>query len=137
MNKGDNRKLCGLLGLAAKAGKVQSGEFSTEKSLKTKRAKLCLIAADASDATKKHISDMCAYRNVPVFTELMDKELLGHTVGKQMRASLTIEDAGFAGAVLKIIEGGNPAGGSLDALKNGQEGGNPAGGYQNALKSGQ
>lgn len=110
MNEGSNRKLCGLLGLAAKAGRIRSGEFSTEKSIKTKRAKLCIIAADASEATKKHIGDMCAYRNVPVFAELMDKEILGRTVGKQMRASLTVEDEGFAEAMLKIIEGGDADG---------------------------
>lgn len=129
MRESGNRKLCGLLGLAAKAGRIQSGEFSTEKSIKTKRAKLCIIASDASEATKKHISDMCAYRNVPVFTELLDKEILGHTIGKQMRASLTVEDEGFAKTLLQIIEveGGNPTGGYQNTLRSGQEGGNADG----------
>lgn len=105
MKNSGTRKLCGLLGLAAKAGKVQSGEFCTEKSLKTRRAKLCIVASDASQATKKHLGDMCAYRNVPVFMEVLDKETLGHTIGKQMRASLVVEDAGFAEALSRLIEG--------------------------------
>ena len=37
-----------LVGLAAKAGKVVSGEFATEKAVKTQKAFLVIIAQDAS-----------------------------------------------------------------------------------------
>ena len=36
-----------MLGIAAKAGKVVSGEFSTEKAVKSDRAELVLVAKDA------------------------------------------------------------------------------------------
>lgn len=107
MNNGENRKLCGLLGLAAKAGKVQSGEFCTEKSLKSGRAKLCIVASDASGPTKKKFADICAFRNIPMESGLFDKDALGHVIGKEMRASITVEDAGFAEGLLSLIEGGN------------------------------
>lgn len=100
------KKLFGLLGLAAKAGKVQSGEFCTEKSVKSGRAKLCIVGSDASDATKKHMSDMCSFYKVPVFMSVTDKDTLGHVIGRGMRASLTVEDAGFAESMRKLIEGG-------------------------------
>ena len=44
-----------LAGLAAKAGKVVSGEFATEKAVKTGKAFLVITARDASENTKKKI----------------------------------------------------------------------------------
>ena len=52
------------LGLATRAGKVQSGEFSTEKSVKSGKAALVLVAGDASDNTKKKFTNMCTFRCV-------------------------------------------------------------------------
>ncbi len=46
-------KVMSYLGLATRARKVQSGEFSTEKSVKSGRAALVMVAEDASDNTKK------------------------------------------------------------------------------------
>ena len=42
-----------MLGMAAKAGKIESGEFSTEKAVKGGRGRLVIVAEDASDNTKK------------------------------------------------------------------------------------
>lgn len=47
-----NSKVLSMLGLAAKAGKVASGEFSTEKEVKSGNACLVIVAEDASDNTK-------------------------------------------------------------------------------------
>ena len=57
-----------LLGLAAKAGRVVSGEFATEKAVKAGKARLVLVAGDASDNSKKKFSDMCAYYKVPIYS---------------------------------------------------------------------
>ena len=46
-------KVLSMLGLATKAGKISSGEFSTEKEIKTGYAALVIVAEDASDNTKK------------------------------------------------------------------------------------
>ena len=46
-------KILSLVGLAMKAGKVVSGEFSTEKAVKEGKASLVIVAEDASDNTKK------------------------------------------------------------------------------------
>ena len=50
------RKELSLIGLAAKAGKVVSGEFATEKAVKGRTAYLVLIAEDASENTRKKFS---------------------------------------------------------------------------------
>ena len=47
-------KVLSMLGLAAKAGKVVSGEFSTEKAIKARKAYIVMVAEDASDNTKRH-----------------------------------------------------------------------------------
>ena len=41
-----NSKVLSMLGLAAKAGKVASGEFSTEKEVKSGNACLVIVALD-------------------------------------------------------------------------------------------
>ena len=46
-------KALSMIGLAQKAGKVVSGEFSTEKAVKTGKAVMVVVASDSSDTTKK------------------------------------------------------------------------------------
>ena len=59
-------KVYSMLGLAAKAGKIASGEFMTERSVKDGSACLVVVATDASDNTKKNFRDMCTYYHVPI-----------------------------------------------------------------------
>lgn len=99
----NNQKILSLIGLAAKAGKVVSGEFTVEKALKQQRAFLVLIAEDASANTKKKFRDMSTYRRIPIYF-LYDKSRLGHAVGKEYRASLAITDRNFAGAIQKHLD---------------------------------
>ena len=61
-----NNKVLSLIGLATKAGKTVSGEFSTEKSVKTGKGFLALVADDASENTKKKFRNMCTYYEVPL-----------------------------------------------------------------------
>lgn len=96
-------KIYSIMGLAEKAGKVVSGEFSTEKAIKSRKACLVVLASDASENTRKHFSDMCAYRNIPLCT-YGSKEELGHAIGKQMRVNLAITDRGLADSIRKRIE---------------------------------
>ena len=49
----NRNKVLGLLGLAEKAGKVRSGEFSTEKAVKSGKAGLVIVSEESSDNTKK------------------------------------------------------------------------------------
>lgn len=93
-------KVLAMLGLAAKAGKIISGEFSVEKSVKAGRSYLVLVAEDASANTKKMFTNMCTYYKVPILF-YQTKEVIGHAIGKQQRASVSIQDSGFAAAILK------------------------------------
>ena len=53
----ETRKALNLIGLAQRAGKAVSGGFSVEKAVKEGRAALVIIAEDASDNTKKEVSE--------------------------------------------------------------------------------
>lgn len=89
-----------MVGLATKAGKVVSGEFMTESAVKSKEAYLVIIAQDVSDNTRKKFRNMCEYYQVPI-VEYSKKEELGHSIGKEFRASLAVTDKGLAQAILK------------------------------------
>ncbi len=95
-------KIFSSLGLATKPGKTQSGEFSTEKSVKSYKAFLVIVAEDASDNTKKMFTNMCTYYEVPCVI-YGTKEELGHAMGKEMRASVAITDEGFAKMIQKQL----------------------------------
>ena len=96
-------KVLSYLGLAAKARKIQSGEFSTEKSVKSGKAALVIVASDASDNTKKKFSNMCTFYKVPMYI-YGTKETLGASIGRELRASLALEDTGFCNAIKKQID---------------------------------
>lgn len=76
-------RVLSMLGIAAKAGSVASGEFSTEKAVKEGRAYLVIVAQDASDNTKKMFRNMTDFYQVPMY-EYSDKEMLGHFIGKRI-----------------------------------------------------
>ena len=52
-------KVLSLIGLATKAGKTASGEFLTEREVKSGKAALVIVAGDASENTKKKFRNMC------------------------------------------------------------------------------
>ena len=84
-----------LLSLATRAGKTKSGNFQTEQAVKSGTAYLVIIAADASENTKKKFRNMCSFYDVPILF-YADQDTLGHAMGKEFRASLAILDEGFA-----------------------------------------
>ena len=96
-------KVLSLIGLATKAGQTASGEFMTEREVKTGRAALVIVAGDSSDNTKKKFRDMCEFYKVPIYF-YGDKDTLGHAMGKEFRASLAILDEGFAKGIQKELK---------------------------------
>ena len=87
-----------MLGIAAKSGNVVSGEFSTEKAVKTGHAYLVIVSGEASDNTNKMFKNMTDFYEVPMYV-FGTKEELGRCIGKELRASLAITDENLANAV--------------------------------------
>ena len=104
----DKNKVFSLIGLATRARRVVSGEFSTEKSVKSGRSHMVIVSEEASDNTKKMFTNMCTHYMFGT------KEELGHAMGQEFRASLSVEDAGFAKSLVSRM---NVNGGSLNESK--------------------
>lgn len=89
-----------MVGIATKAGRVDSGEFMTENAVKSGKAALVIIAGDASENTKKKFNNMCEFYEVPIRV-YSSKEDLGQAIGKEFRATIAITDEGLAQAIMK------------------------------------
>lgn len=92
-----------MIGLATRARRTVSGEFSVEKAVKSGSAYLVVVASDASDNTKKKFSNMCNFYQVPVYF-FEEKEVLGHAMGKEQRSSMAVLDEGFANVLIEKLE---------------------------------
>lgn len=121
-----NNKALSLIGLATKAGKTASGEFSTEKAVKCGKGYLVIVAGDASANTQKKFRNMCEFYEVPMYV-LADKESLGRAMGKEFRASLAVLDANFSAAIEKALMTGNAEGGREHGKTQGSRSGQEAG----------
>lgn len=93
-----DHRIYSMLGLATKAGKIVSGEFMTEKTVKNGTACLVIVSEEASDNTKKMFTNMCRFYEVPLHI-FGTKEELGNSMGKEFRASAAVTDPGFAKAI--------------------------------------
>ena len=96
-------KVLSLLGLAMRGRNLVSGEFQTLEAVKNGSAMLVIIAEDASANTKKLFTNKCAFYEIPVY-EFGTKEELGRAIGKDVRSSLGVSDAGLAEAIVKQLE---------------------------------
>ena len=97
-----NQAVLQLLGLAARARKVISGEELVVKEVRSGNAKLVLLSSDAAHNSSKKIQDKCTYYNVEyhVFGDRYD---LGHATGKEARVALAITDNGFAKKMSSLL----------------------------------
>ena len=97
-----NNKALSMIGLAAKAGRLSSGETAVENAIKSYNAYLVIVAEDASDNTKKKFEDMCNYRDIRII-HFSTKEELGKVLGKEYRATIAVTDENFAKGIEEKI----------------------------------
>ena len=95
-------KIYQLLGLAARARKLTTGEELVVSDIRAKRAKLVILSNDASDNTKKKVSDKCNSYNVEK-RAFGNREALGHAIGKESRVVLAVMDSGFAKKLSELL----------------------------------
>lgn len=79
-----------------------SGEFSTEKAVKTGAACVVLVSEEASENTRKKFQNMCTFYEVPLYFYGTKLEL-GAAMGKEFRASLAVTDPGLSDAIIKEL----------------------------------
>lgn len=93
-------KFYSFLGLAMRAGKVVSGEEQVIEAIRKKKACLVIVAGDASENTKKKVTDKAGYYGVPCLTA-GDRYRLGQAIGKGERVVLAVTDRGFAKGLVR------------------------------------
>ncbi len=104
-NSIDNSKLMGIIGLAAKAGKIVVGtEIVTGKIKSGKKILLVLIASDVSQNTYKKIVNCCDYYKVDYVQLKQNRDEISHAVGKScLTSSVGIIDQNFVNAIKKLF----------------------------------
>jgi len=93
-------KALNLLGLASKAGKLQSGQSLVIESIRHKKAKLVIVSSDASENTKKQIINKSNYYGVSSYI-IFTKNEISNAIGKD-RTACAFLDQGFAEAFKKL-----------------------------------
>ena len=104
-----NEKLCGLLGLATRAGKIIFGTEACKSEIEKRKVKLMIIAQDASERTKSNFKEICKKVDIPIL-EILSIEELSRAIGKDNKATIGIVDINFSKEMLKIINGGEVIG---------------------------
>ena len=101
----NSEKIIGLLGLAARAGKLVYGTPMVCDALKDgKKVYFVFRAKGTSENTHKRIGDRCKYYNVPLVDVELDTVELAHRLGKSSElAAVALTDAGFAEGIKKLI----------------------------------
>lgn len=96
-------KWVSLLGLANRAAKIISGEELVIKEIRRNKAQLVILSRDASDNTKKKITDKCHSYGVP-YRLVSDRYELGGAIGKDARVVVAVIDAGFAKRLMTLLD---------------------------------
>ena len=96
-------KIYGILGIAAKAGKVISGFDSIQENIKKGQVKLIIIAKETSEKTQKEVKFTCDRYGIPmvIFGNI---EGNSHAIGKKNRALIGICDEGLAKRFLELLD---------------------------------
>lgn len=105
----NNERLCGLLGLATRAGKAVFGTEACKSSIEKKKVKLIIMTEDAADRTKTNFKEICNKTKIPIWEGLTIGSL-SKAIGKQNKAVIGITDVNFSKEILKIINGGEVIG---------------------------
>ena len=103
--KMDNPAFLSLLGICRRANKLSCGHDGAVGSIRSKSAKLCLLSSDSSERLRSEISreTEMSGKNIPVRLLCSDMYEIGRAAGLKS-AVLTVNDEGFAKAMLKLLE---------------------------------
>lgn len=101
-------KTLNLLGLMRKANAIAVGETNTGGAVRAGKAKLLLLAADASDNARSRARGFTHGRDVVTVTLPFTKDEIAAHVGVSSCAMAAITDIGFANAFMKSLAAAVP-----------------------------
>ncbi len=97
-----------LLGLMRKARAIEPGELNTGNAVRAGKAKLLLLAEDASDNARRRAETFAYGRRVLTVPLPFSKEELAGALGIGSCAMAAVTDLGFAGALTELLEQMDP-----------------------------
>ncbi|KRM88200.1 YlxQ-related RNA-binding protein [Lacticaseibacillus thailandensis] len=97
----NQERVTNMVGLAQRAGQLVTGTEFVLGAIADHRARLVILASDASANLTKKINDKGSYYDVPVVQPLTVMELSA-AIGHQ-RSVVAVVDAGFAQALSKLL----------------------------------
>ncbi len=95
----------GIIGLANRAGKVESGNDAVRRAIFQKKARLIITANDAAKRTKDNFVKLAGDSAIPMII-YGDKEGLGRILGRKASAVLAITDDNFKQGIVQAFERG-------------------------------
>ena len=106
MNSYSDERLCGMLGMARRAGRITVGFDASAAAVATHKAKAVVVASDASEKTVKEMRFLKQKHSssASVLFLPMTKERLGDVLGYQKAIGVAaLTDKGFATAIEKML----------------------------------
>ncbi|MFO7897375.1 MAG: ribosomal L7Ae/L30e/S12e/Gadd45 family protein [Candidatus Cloacimonadales bacterium] len=95
------KEIVDLLHFARKAGKLIMGTAASEQSLQRHKAKVCILAEDASARTKTNIMKLSGETPLLICSS---KEELGAQFGRKELGILIVEDGNFAHGIMRRVK---------------------------------
>lgn len=92
-------RLTNAVGLAMKAGRLKSGDFTVEKLVRADQAKLVLLDADAAENTREKYRAMCQTHGL----EAIPIAELGRWIGKPGRKIAAVTDENFKNMIKRAF----------------------------------
>jgi len=92
-------KIAGLIGFAAKSGKLLLGSYSVEQGIRQKRAKLVLAACDTNPKRREILRKWCCDMEIPFLVAGM-KEEYGALLRKPPLGLLALTDEHMVSGIL-------------------------------------
>ena len=97
-----------FLGLAMKAGRLEVGEENVGACARAKKAKVILLAQDASENAQHRARNFASAGNVSLLHLPCTKQELGASVGKATPSMAAVTDIEMASAFVDKLAGDNP-----------------------------
>ncbi len=92
-----------LLGLARKAGRLETGEEPVGAACRAHHARLVMVASDAASNTVRRAAHFCQAGAVPLLPLPFTKQELGLPLSRGPCAILALTDAGFAASTAEKL----------------------------------
>ena len=90
----NHTKLCGLIGLATKAGKIVAGTDACLEEMRKGKVSLVMVAEDASSRTKETFQKEAEKCHIAIY-EILSIEKISKAIGKVNKAVIGIKDKRF------------------------------------------